>query len=199
LVGYGIILCMKEETLNKFKDISELIIKCAVVGIALTSPYAGRFVTGALREYLAKKKKIKEDKINSRSLSQVIYHLKNRKIISFKKQGDQITIVLTELGRKRRLEYKWENLMIDKPKEWDGKWRILMFDIPEDAKLVRDSLRIKLRRIGFIQFQHSVWLFPYPCENEIDFIGEFLRIRSHLNLITANIDDDKPLRDKFKL
>ena len=71
---------MKKKTLDKFKDISELVIKCAVVGIVLTSPYAGRFVVGALREHLAKERKIKEDQINSRSLSQVIYHLKKRKM-----------------------------------------------------------------------------------------------------------------------
>ena len=192
-------MSMKKKTLDKFKDISELVIKCAVVGIALTSPYAGHFVVGALREHLAKERKIKEDQINLRSLSQTLYYLKKRKIISLKKQGNQTILVLTERGRKRKFEYDWENLKIEKAAKWDGKWRILMFDVPEDARWVRDSLRIKLRQLSFVQFQKSVWICPYSCEDEIDFIGESLRIRSHLNLITANIDNDGPIRDKFGL
>ena len=82
---------------------------------------------------------------------------------------------------------------------WDGKWRILMFDIPESKRESRDSLTNKLRNLGFIQFQKSVWVYPYPCAEEIDFVTEYFSIAENVNLITVRIENDKPLRKEFKL
>ena len=74
-----------------------------------------------------------------------------------------------------------------------------MFDIPESEKFAREALREKLKNLGFAQFQKSIWIYPYPCENEIDFVTEFFSIAKHVNLITVKIDDDRPLRAEFNL
>lgn len=74
-----------------------------------------------------------------------------------------------------------------------------MFDIPHEAKLIRDSFRRKLKNIGFVAFQKSIWIYPYPCENEIDFVTEYLKIGKYLTLLTVRIENDLPLREKFNL
>ncbi len=74
-----------------------------------------------------------------------------------------------------------------------------MFDIPENRKSARESIRNKLKELGFTQFQKSVWLYPYPCEAEIDFITEYYSVAKYVNLITVKIENDKPLRVKFNL
>jgi len=48
-------------------------------------------------------------------------------------------------------------------KEWDGKWRILIFDIPENKRVFRDNLRKILKEIGFYRLQKSVWIYPYDA------------------------------------
>ena len=52
-----------------------------------------------------------------------------------------------------------------KPKKWDGKWRMLIFDIPEKRKSLREKIRLTLSDIGFVNLQDSVWIYPYSCED----------------------------------
>ena len=183
------------------KNLTQWIIFLAAAGIVLTSPYGGKVVTGALREYLHKRAQAKEweKTLNARNVSRALYKLKKRKQVKIKVKGKRTIINLTERGRKRKLEYEYENIKIPEPKTWDKRWRLLMFDIPNEARLTRDNFRLKLRSIGFIPFQKSVWIYPYPCEDEIDFITEYLKIGKYLTLLTVQIKDDAPLREKFGL
>lgn len=170
----------------------------AAMGVVLTSPYGGKAVVGMVREYLEKQKKIKKDLLNSGNLSQAIYYYKKNKLIKVNHRKDgKVEIVLTEKGRKRRLAYAWENMKISKPKKWDGRWRIVMFDFPKGANIFRDAFREKLKRLGFFQFQKSVWIHPYECKDEIDFISEKFNVAKYLTVLTVQIDSDKALREKF--
>ena len=195
---YAIILKMSD---SSPKNLTQWIILLAAAGIVLTSPYGGRVVTGALREYLHKRAKKKEwEKIlDAQNVSRALYKLKKRKHIKIEVRGNKVIIKLTERGYKRMLEYEYENIKVSQPQRWDKKWRLLMFDIPHEAKLIRDSFRRKLKNIGFVAFQKSIWIYPYPCENEIDFVTEYLKIGKYLTLLTVRIENDLPLREKFNL
>ncbi|MDP2860845.1 MAG: PaaX family transcriptional regulator C-terminal domain-containing protein, partial [bacterium] len=52
-------------------------------------------------------------------------------------------------------------------KPWDGKWRIVAFDIAEINHLLRQTLREKLKNLGFGMLQKSIWLTPH------DIIADF--------------------------
>lgn len=52
--------------------------------------------------------------------------------------------------------------------EWDGYWRVVVYDIVEEEKRLRDRLRRELRRLGFKFMQKSVWLTPLPVEKELE-------------------------------
>lgn len=45
-------------------------------------------------------------------------------------------------------------------KPWDGKWRIVIFDIEEENKKSREYLRFKLNSLGFGKLQDSVYVSP---------------------------------------
>lgn len=47
---------------------------------------------------------------------------------------------------------------------WDGSWRLVLFDVPENAKQRRENLRRTLRRCGFGYLQHSAWISPDPVD-----------------------------------
>ena len=179
------------------KTLGDWIIWLATMGVVFTSPFGAVAIICSLREELMKRRAMKEKEINSRSLSQALYYAKKRNLVRFKKEGEKTVMVLTEKGRKRKLQYDWENIKIPKPDKWDGKWRLLMFDIPEKHKGVREGFREKLKKLGFLQFQKSVWIYPYTCEDELDFVGENLKIRQYLHLLTAKIENDKDLALKF--
>lgn len=70
---------------------------------------------------------------------------------------------ITEKGRKLLAQRQLEQAAVDRPKRWDGKWRLVIFDVPEKRRRDRDLLRGTLRRLGFYRLQQSVWLYPYDC------------------------------------
>lgn len=87
-----------------------------------------------------------------------------------------------------------------KQRRWDGKWRVLVFDIPERRKSVRIRLRIMLVSLGFAYLQDSVWVYPYPCDDLITMIKAELRIGNGLRYLIADvIENDAALRSHFSL
>ena len=70
---------------------------------------------------------------------------------------------LTNKGKKAALFLSIED-KIKKRKKWDKKWRILIFDIPENKRRYRQTVRNVLRDLGFFRLQKSVWVFPYDVK-----------------------------------
>ncbi len=92
-----------------------------------------------------------------------IYNLNRRKFIKTKKIKNKTYLKLTSKGKKELIK----NLLnkITENKKWNGKWYILIFDIPEKRRRYRVRLTNTLRNIGFYQLQKSVWVFPYDVLN----------------------------------
>jgi DNA-binding transcriptional regulator PaaX len=108
------------------------------------------------------------------------------------------TLILSEKGRKKALSYKIDSLTLSQPKKWDGRWRFVIFDLPKQRKRERELWRSKLKFMGFHQLQKSVWVTPFPCRNEIDFLSEYLRISPHIRIIEAvDFDGSKDVRRFF--
>lgn len=130
-----------------------------------------------------------------------IAYLRRKKYLDYRQEQDgTVRIELTEDGRKRALRYQLEALALPKAERWDGRWRIIAFDIPEQKKRGRDALREKLRGLGCVQLQKSLWVWPYECQDEIDFIAEIFGIGPHVHyLVTESITSAKFLKYKFNL
>ncbi|KPJ54926.1 hypothetical protein AMJ47_02545 [Parcubacteria bacterium DG_72] len=139
-------------------------------------------------------------RIDKEELRKEIKNLYRSKAI--KKQENEngsVTIILTEKGKVKALNYHFENMVIKKGK-WDKKWRVVMFDIPEKISKGRKVLREKLKKLGFCELQKSVWIFPYECKNEIDFIIEFFNLRKYVRFaILDYVDNEFHLKKIFKL
>ena len=134
-------------------------------------------------------------------LRRVIREFKYNRLADFKENEDwTISVVLTEKGKNIALKYNPDRMFIKKPPRWDGKWRFVIFDIPEKKKAARQALRDRLRAFGFYQLQRSVWVYPYECKNEIDFIMELFEIRNHVHyFISESWLQDAALKLHFKL
>lgn len=52
-------------------------------------------------------------------------------------------------------------------KIWDGKWRLIIFDIPETEKMKREELRGKLKDLGFACWQKSVYITPFDVASDL--------------------------------
>ena len=86
------------------------------------------------------------------------------------------------------------------PKRWDKRWRVLVFDIPEAKKSLRDRIRRTLESIGFQQLQRSVWVYPYDCEDLMALLKADLKIGAAvLYMVVEHIENDKHLLEHFAL
>lgn len=104
---------------------------------------------------------------------------------------------LTERGEMRLRETLLRRQM-DRPRRWDKKWRVLIFDIPERRAGLRQRIRNILREIGFVLLQDSVWVYPHDCEDLIVLLKADLKIgNAMLYMIVDTIENDKHLRTHF--
>ena len=107
---------------------------------------------------------------------------------------------LTPEGKKSLLKFEFEGLAKQKPKKWDGKYRVVIFDIKENLRFSRDDLRYMLLKFGFVRLQNSVWVYPYPCEGAINLLKTYLEIGDDVIYMTVElIENDDWLRKYFKL
>jgi hypothetical protein len=107
---------------------------------------------------------------------------------------------LTPKGEKLLQHLKLKDYKLEKPKRWDKRWRVLIFDIPERRRAVRAQVRTVLGKIGFIRLQDSVWLYPYDCEEVVTLIKADLKIgKDILYLIVDTIEHDASYRQHFGL
>lgn len=151
-----------------------------------------RIVKHAAREW---------EEINARSFHDAIKRLYRSQLIECKENTDgSVSMVLSGNGKKRILRYRFETITVQKPSQWDGYWRIVLFDVPERLKQGRDALSQKLKQLGFYSLQKSVFIFPYECRDEIDFIVEVFKLRPYVRyLIIKEIDVALDLKHRFHL
>ena len=110
-------------------------------------------------------------------------------------------IELTEKGKRLSEELALrDELHPEKQKKWDYKWRIIMFDVWERRRNVRDELRHTLKEFGFVKIQDSAWVYPYPCEKLLVFLRTHLKLgRGILYVVADEVEHDEPLRKHFNL
>ena len=139
--------------------------------------------------------------INRRALNRVIHNLyKSRLVDAVDHKDGTTTLVITERGKKKALSYKIDGMTIPAMGKWDKKWRLVIFDIPERHKKARDALAQTLKRMGFYQLQKSVFIYPFECSNEINFVIEFFNLRPFVRQILAErIDNELHLKKIYTL
>jgi len=131
-----------------------------------------------------------------RSLSRLIKY----GYVEFKTEGGKKRLHLTPKGEKYAALIGEGKLAPKRPRHWDGKWRILTFDIPERRRKVRDGIRLTLTKLGFYRLQDSVWVYPYDCEDIITLLKADLRVGKDMLYVVADaVEFDAPLKSHFRL
>ena len=107
---------------------------------------------------------------------------------------------LTPLGTRKARQCQLKVTKITPTKKWDGLWYLVMFDVPEEKKMARRAVNFALKKLGCVQYQKSVFITPYPCKKEIDFVGDAFDIRKHIRVVVArDVEGVEAIRKSFKL
>lgn len=140
-------------------------------------------------------------KINERNLRETIKRLYQSKLIDYKeKKDDTVELTISEKGKKKILKYDLDKIEIKKPARWDKLWRLVIFDIPEEKKTGRMALASKLKGLGFYPMQKSVFIHPYECQDEINFIIEIFELAPYVRFLRVkDVDVELDLKDRFRL
>jgi CRISPR-associated endonuclease Cas2 len=148
----------------------------------------------AIAPFIKKKKPFQRNRL----VRDNIRTLKRQGLITLtKRANNQVEVRLTRRGI-------WEvgirNYTFSNPRTWDRKWRIVIFDVPEQKRKIRNELRRAMKLYGFQQLQQSVWVYPHPCDEFVKLIKQHLGIAPDvLYLTTTSIENEKYLRRQFKL
>ncbi|MBW6440484.1 hypothetical protein K0B03_00405 [Patescibacteria group bacterium] len=113
-------------------------------------------------------KKQYEREKNKQIFSQLIYRLKKNGYIKITNLKNNKGVVLTQKGAEKVLRAKLKTEK--KRKRADKKWQMIIFDIPEEKRYLRDLLREKLRALEYQMLQQSIWVCPYDVQKETEIL-----------------------------
>ena len=171
------------------KAIIDVLVTAGVVAVALVAPNA----VGALGKIgLLPQRRYQAHKALGRMIAAGLVKLESK--------GDAKFVRLTSSGERLAAEMQLGKVVPKKTRAWDGKWRIVIFDIPERRRTVRARIRETLKLFEFYRLQDSVWVYPYDCEDLILLLKADLRVGKDILYIVADVlENDKYLRAHFKL
>lgn len=140
-------------------------------------------------------------KVNRQYLYRIIHEFKYERLVDWEEKEDgSIEIILTEKGKSLALKFNFDEMKIKEPAVWDNKWRVVLYDIPERKKKAREAFREKLKELGFYELQKSVFVYPFLCKDEIDFVVEFFEIRNFVYYGEINnLSNESKLKLHFEL
>ena len=180
---------------NIGKKILNAIFISGALYLSLSSPRNINLILNRLPQELKKYRKSQ--------LYRALHYLRSQNRIKIIKTDDRnISAVITEDGKKYLKSFDFDNLSLLRPKKWDKKWRLVIFDVPEKKKKVREALRDKLRDLGLVKLQDSIWVTPFSCEKEISLIKNTFALSDYWIdvIITDNLGaNEYKLRNYFDL
>ncbi len=135
---------------------------------------------------------------NEQSVRAAISRMNKQGWVESEKQGNKSYYSLTSIGKKR-IEEAAKRIYKLEPNSWDGKWRILMYNIPEEKRNIRDELRQELVWSGFGSLSNSCWISPNPLEDQVKDLIDKYDISSYVNFFLASYegpDENKSLITK---
>ena len=132
-------------------------------------------------------------------LGRVASRLERRGLVEIEEKDGYKLLRIKDRGRVEVLKYDWADFRV-KRAGWDGKWRLVFFDITEKEKKKREELRGYLKRLGMEQMQESVYVSPYDIMGEVRYLREVLGVPHGVKLAVLEwIDNGEELKEIFEL
>lgn len=191
---------LKEKRNQKYAPIKEVLTLLghgAVLSAGLLAPKSAPLLLSLIQEspdYDAWKQ------YNVSYLQRTLRRLEHQKHIEMNEEGETQILTLTDRGKRKILKYSIESLTIDKPRQWDHKWRLVIYDVPKKDKGLGDLIRQTLRSVGFYAIQESVYIYPYPCFDQIEFLRQYYRLGKYVQyMLIQQIENDEAYKAYFNL
>ena len=132
-------------------------------------------------------------KFKKSNMRQYVWQTINNQYLEKKRTKGEVNYKITTVGLER-IRKKFPQVL-QKNTFWDRKWRLVIFDIEEKNKPIRNSLRDLLKHLGFAQMQRSVWISPF------DYLEDFKRyiLKKNLGNEVALVETKKIMVSNLKM
>lgn len=176
----------------------EPVLKLVAAGLLLAGTAVFPTLPQVLAPFFRKDEYEAWKRFNLPYLKRTLDRLERQKLVeTFKENGFQV-VKITENGKKRVLKCALDELAVEKPKNWNGTWWLISYDLPQNLINQREILRDHLRAWGFYPLHESVYLHAYPCFRQVEFLREYLGIGQYLRIFkVSRIENDQHFRDFF--
>lgn len=190
---------INREIFDKKYASAKIVLKLVGAGVFLAASIAMPNLPLALKPFLAKEDDYEAWKrFNIPYLKRTLRRLEKQKLVEIGEEGGAQVVKITGPGKRRILKFAIDEVEIKKPRIWDGKWRMVSYDIPRNKESVRKAFREHLKAWKFYPFHESLFLHAYPCEKQIEFLREYLGIGEHVRILhVSRIENDKLFRNFF--
>jgi DNA-binding transcriptional regulator PaaX len=127
--------------------------------------------------------------------------LERKNLITFSRKEGYRQATLTPAAQKQLANTEIiRRVQAEQPSKWDGKWRMVSFDIPTEHSSYRIALRQLLLECNFLQIQQSVYVCPYFYRELYDYLANNRALGGHVHFFEGKyIGDDTALRKEFNL
>ena len=111
-----------------------------------------------------------------------------------------LTVKITRQGESMLKRVDFDDIKLPTSGQWDGKWRVIIFDVPNKKSKNRLAFTEKLKTLRFIMVQKSVWTYPFECYEAIMILRKFYEIERYVTYLEAvEIEDELNWRGRFNL
>ena len=181
------------ETTGKIID---EILRYSVAGTALAASLALPGLMVGLAKPIEKFMEHLDEKDRQRELRRIIYKMKEKGLLV----GDyEHGLQLTDKARKRLDRISLDDLRARPTDVWDGRWRIILYDLPKDKDSGRHALVACLRSYGCLLLQKSAWITPFPCRQDIETISAQFGVDDYVTYFEAvSLDNEPAMIDRFR-
>lgn len=187
----------------RVKDILTLLSKGVLLSSLFLFPGAGIGIKAIYDFYenIKEEKTLKKwNKFNVPRLRYILHRLHRQKLIEVSEENDYSVVQLTRKGKLQTLKYKLDEMTLEKPRQWDGRWRLIIYDITKFKRRQQAAFRRMLKKLHMLPLQKSVYLSPYPCEKEVVFLREYFDVGACVIYIEANkIENEEVYKHYFGL
>lgn len=156
----------------------------------------------ALKPFLDEKRRREQNewkKFNMWRLKQVLKRMQQKKLVEIVEENGIPIVKISDEGRKQLLKFNLEQMKLNE-KDWDGKWRIVIYDIFSGKRQERELFRKTLQRLKFLKLQRSVYLTPYKCYDEIEYLRQVCNVGNEVLICTVSgIENVQAYKEYFGL
>ena len=124
-------------------------------------------------------------KFNVPLLRRNLKRLQEQKLVEVVEEKGQEVVKLTQKGYTKYLKFRMEDWS-NKSHNWDGKWRVVIYDINKMKKARQESFRRMLKQMNFWPLQESVYLTPYKCQEAIGYLREYFNIGEEVMVLEVS-------------